>query len=521
MNEAISEAVIYCRVSHTKQKSEGDGLHSQEHRCREYCSARGYAVIKVFQDDVSGHGDFMSRRGMVELLRFLDHQKRKRLVVVFDDLKRFARDTIFHLKLRQELALRNASVECLNFKFEATPEGMFVETVIAAQGELERHQIRRQTIQKMKARVEQGFYVFKVPLGYRYEKAAGQGKILVRDEPLASIVTEAIEGYATGRFELQADVAKFLQAQPAFPRTAKGQVRQQLVHEILTRVVYAGCVEARSWGVTVRKGNHVPLISMQSYLRVQERLQGKHAGMAIRANAGEDFPLRGLVICAECHTPLTACWSTGRWGTRYPYYLCPKRGCASYGKSIRRADIEAQFTQLIEKLTPREGIREVAVAMFRDAWRKQARTVDDRIATLRKSLRAIETQVGHLLDRVTECNAASLVTAYETRIQKLEEEKLVLEERISAAMGDKPPSFDDALRTAVEFLVSPCKLWESERIQDKRLVAKLAFAGRVAYSRSEGFRTPEFSQPFKWLGASTDAVFELASPRGFEPRLLP
>lgn len=67
----VSEAVIYCRVSHTKQKSEGDGLHSQEHRCREYCAARGYSVIKVFQDDVSGHGDFMSRRGMVHLLHFL------------------------------------------------------------------------------------------------------------------------------------------------------------------------------------------------------------------------------------------------------------------------------------------------------------------------------------------------------------------------------------------------------------------------------------------------------------------
>jgi hypothetical protein len=32
----------------------------------------------------------------------------------------------------------NATVECLNFKFEDTPEGKFIETIIAAQGELER-----------------------------------------------------------------------------------------------------------------------------------------------------------------------------------------------------------------------------------------------------------------------------------------------------------------------------------------------------------------------------------------------
>ncbi|WP_371349051.1 zinc ribbon domain-containing protein [Ancylobacter sp. IITR112] len=44
-----------------------------------------------------------------------------------------------------------------------------------------------------------------------------------------------------------------------------------------------------------------------------------------RKNLNEDFPLRGYVLCADCDTPLTACWSKGSHG-RYPYYLCPKRG---------------------------------------------------------------------------------------------------------------------------------------------------------------------------------------------------
>jgi hypothetical protein len=118
----------------------------------------------------------------------------------------------------------------------------------------------------------------------------------------------------------------------------------------------------------LRKGHHEPLIDMETFRRVQERLQGKPARMATRVDAGEDFPLRGLLICAECGAPLTACWSTGRWKIRYPYYLCTKRGCASYGKSIRRAVIEDEFGQLISKAEPREGVREAAVAMFRDAW---------------------------------------------------------------------------------------------------------------------------------------------------------
>ena len=45
-----------------------------------------------------------------------------------------------------------------------------------------------------------GYYVFAVPVGYRYEKVEGHGRVLVRAEPLAFIVQEALEGYASGRF---------------------------------------------------------------------------------------------------------------------------------------------------------------------------------------------------------------------------------------------------------------------------------------------------------------------------------
>jgi site-specific DNA recombinase len=246
-------AVIYCRVSDKNQKNNGDGLQSQEHRCRNYAAARGYAVEAVFHDDASGAGDFMKRPGVVALLGFLE-QHPDGYIVVFDDLKRFARDTLFHLRLRQALGTFRAVVECLNFNFEDTPEGQFVETVFAAQGELERLQNRRQVVQKMKARVERGYYVFAPPVGYRYEKVDPHGAPLVRDEPLAGIVTEALEGYATERFGMAAEVKRWLEAQPHFPKAA-GRVRQQEVTRLLTRCVYAGYVEGAEVGGRASTGS--------------------------------------------------------------------------------------------------------------------------------------------------------------------------------------------------------------------------------------------------------------------------
>lgn len=44
---------------------------------------------------------------------------------------------------------------------------------------------------RMKARLVNGYRVFQAPYGYHYERLNGQDKILVRDEPLASIIQEA------------------------------------------------------------------------------------------------------------------------------------------------------------------------------------------------------------------------------------------------------------------------------------------------------------------------------------------
>jgi len=151
---AGAKAIIYCRVSSVKQRLEGSGLESQEQRCRAYAEERGYEIMKVYPDDTTGGGDFMKRPGIRAALAYLESQRGEPHVIIFDDLKRFARDTVFHWKLRETFASYGAVVECLNYRFEDTPEGKFVETVFAAQGQLEREQNGRQVRQKMQARVE-------------------------------------------------------------------------------------------------------------------------------------------------------------------------------------------------------------------------------------------------------------------------------------------------------------------------------------------------------------------------------
>lgn len=496
--EAEQHAVIYCRVSSKKQTVEGSGLESQEHRCRRYAEERGYAVEAVFPDDVSGGGDFMNRPGMVALLSYLSAQRGKDYVVIFDDLKRFARDTEFHLKLRRELQSRNARVECLNFKIEDTPEGKFVETIMAAQGELEREQNGRQVRQKMRARVEAGYWTFHAPAGYRYATVKGQGKILVRDEPLASVIAEAFEGYATGRFDSQAEVKRFLEAQPGFPgKQANGELRNWRVTKLLRNPIYAGLIEVPKWQIPRFKGAHEGLVSMQTFQRVQERM-AETANAPARKDINADFPLRGHVACASCGKPLRGCWSRSKTGTRHPYYLCQTKGCADYGKSIRRAEIENGFEDILKDMTPGESLVSLMRSLLRKAWTQRLAQSAQIAGSVRCELARLETQIDALLDRIVEATTTRVVSVYETKIARLETEKAILAEKLAQSSQPRH-SFDDMLELSLRFLANPWKLWASGNLTLQRTVLKLAFGERLTYCRNEGYRTPKTTLPFRVL----------------------
>jgi site-specific DNA recombinase len=78
------------------------------------------------------------------------------------------------------------------------------------------------------------------------------------DRRRADIVREAYEGLATRHFQSQVEVKQYLGAPPEFPNATGGYVRYEEVKRLLTRPVYAGPVEAPTWGVTLRKGRHEP-----------------------------------------------------------------------------------------------------------------------------------------------------------------------------------------------------------------------------------------------------------------------
>jgi site-specific DNA recombinase len=514
----MTKALIYARVSTSKQVTDGNGLESQEHRCRQHAAMHGYTIEQVFADDASGGGDFMNRPALVSMLHYMDQNKQNSYVIIFDDLKRLARDTQNHLRLRQALALRGAKVECLNFKFEDTPEGEFIEKILAAQGQLERKQNKIQVVQKMTARIENGYYVFAPPAGLVFKKVPEHGKLLVRDEPVASIIQEAMEGYASGRFSMMVEVQRFLEKSPHYPHIdKKGRVHPSRVKDMLTCLTYAGYVEKQDWGVSARKGKHEGLVSLETFEKIQKRLT-ETVKVPARKDIHVDFPLRGFILCDDCGRPLTSCWSQGK-RQKFAYYLCHNKDCPSKGKSIPRDKLEGDFEQLLQTMRPTQPLFDLLSAMFKDAWEQQASHTTALIQSAKQKVVGIERQIEQLVDRVVEATVPSAITRYEQRIAQLEKEKLLMEESIYST----PPQgrFEELFEHAMSFLSNPYKLWTLGQLAHKRTVLKLAFLDRLTYNRKTGLQTPLTALPFKVLYNLNGANLKMVGPEGLEPPTYP
>jgi site-specific DNA recombinase len=514
MQDNNLNAIIYCRVSDPKQVEDGNGLHSQESRCREFAKNRGYSVVDVFHEGGIS-GKLLDRPQMQKMLQFLAEQKGKsEYVLVIDDISRLARDIETHIALRSAISATGARLESPSVHFGEDSDSRLVENMLASVAAHQREKNAETTRNRMRGRVLNGYWVGPCPVGYRYEAQKGRGKVLVKVEPQASILHEALVGFAYGRFETQAEVGRFLESHAAYPKDKKGRVHKQRVNELLNRELYAGLISAPKWGIHSIQGQHEPIISLEEYAKIQDRLK-KGAKAPARKDLNEDFPLRNFVTCSCCGSNMTAGWTKGR-SKYYGYYQCQKKGCDEYGKSIKKDEIEKRFEAILKDLTPPKDLFDMAQAMFKDHYDQRARKRHQEIFEIKRQKTDIERKINSYLDRIIEAENSSVIKAYEGKVQELELQKAVMEEKI-ANCGRALPNFADHSRAALQLLRNPYELWAEGQFADRRNVLRLCFTTKLIYDKNEGYRTAQKALPFRALEGLNDPKSDMVRLGGLEP----
>ncbi len=96
----------------------------------------------------------------------------------------------------------------------------------------------------------------------------------------------------------------------------------------------------------------------------------------------ETFPLRGLILCAECGKAVTASKSTSKSGRKFGYYHCTGAGHLY----VKAEVIEVDFVALLERLAPSPDRSALIVRLFVDVWESKLANAASESTALRQEL---------------------------------------------------------------------------------------------------------------------------------------
>lgn len=174
------KAVGYIRVSTTEQAQEGLSLAAQEARIRAYCTAKGWDLLRIYQDaGISGKS--LDRPGVQSLISDLESDGVDVVVVLkLDRLTRSVRDLG---SLIDDLFKGRALATVQEGLDTSTASGEFVLNMLGAVAQWERKAVGERTATVLRYKRERGEWVGRIPYGFKIEK----GRLVEDPEKIANI----------------------------------------------------------------------------------------------------------------------------------------------------------------------------------------------------------------------------------------------------------------------------------------------------------------------------------------------
>lgn len=341
-------AVLYRRVS-TDAQEDNTSLADQERQCEAYCVEHGYSVVAREQDTVSGK--FILARSGFKRVRDLFESGGADVLIVHNPDRLGRGKTIGQLEFVIEQA--GGAVEYVMPQPDPETElGVAMTGVNIIATGFERLAIRRRTMGGKLARARQGKVLAgRMPkYGYSYEYQYADGRVigctLAIDEAKIAIYRMIVDWFIDG---IPAEslppltlrkIAMRLNALSIPTPTGRGKWSRHTLNGILSSSVYAGRWEYNRRIYKTNDSTDGPKSSVIGYradrdvITVQvpaaigeDRWQAIQARLAYNKQnkfispAANDYLLRSLCYCAECHWRMLA----KARKDRSPVYRCQSR----------------------------------------------------------------------------------------------------------------------------------------------------------------------------------------------------
>lgn len=509
MNNEIRKGLIYFRVSTEEQVEFGVSLEYQEKTCYEYAKRNGIEIFEAFHDD--GVSAKTTRRdGLQDLLAFCKKNYRSidcLIVYKIDRLTRSVNDYGTISFLLNKLNIRLISV---TEAIDNTPTGKYVGNLMAAFAQLD-NEVRSERVSScMNEIFMQGFWCWDAPIGYLNTRNSTGRKTVTQDPERAPLIKLLFEEYSTGLYTLE-EVRKMINKKGL--RTKKGNaISKQNISKIISRKFYCGTMELK--GVE-QKGKHEPIITEELFYKCQKILKGYGIkNYSSKNKNSEDFPLRHFAICGCCGRPLTASFSSGKSGRKFPYYRCYNSDCPSK-KSIAKDKIEKEFVEYLKEIAPNEKYLKCIKPIIIDVWRTKYKEMNGERTKIERDIEGLKKEKTELI-----AMKKRGLLSDEDFLEDLDKIKNRITDKHIKLEEAKIEDFDieEAIEYVFGFISKISRLWEEADFKSKVKIQSSIFPEKVVYQYN-GFETPNLSLLFQQKKEFCNSNSLVVASRGIEPLL--
>ncbi len=460
------------------------------------------------------------RKSIQSLFKYIDENKNSNYIVIFEDLNRLSRDIQVHSLLKAEFKKRGVELACPNFQFEDSPEWDFKENISVIVSQYEKEKNKQRVISRMKARLEQGFWCFQIPIWYKYIEAPSGWRIIIKDEEISKILKSWLEKYSRWELRSLKDLWEYFYKKwlkITWINSTWKVTSKSVIHRITTNILYTWYLECKKFWISRIKAQHEEIISLETYNIIQNRLKWMSPVQRIvesniqRKDITNDFPLRWFLYCEASKNMLS--WGWSQWKNRkVPYYTYPRTSPLKW-KSINRDDFHKYFYDYLKDITPNKDL----IESFQDIYKKEIEIRNEEKLlyneNLKKELNIIDSKISNFLKRIWNTNSDTLISNYEKEIENLEEEKI----KISHKLNTDFKNVWTPLKYKLSMFENSLAIWKKANLENKKNLLKNIFPEGIPINEKKQVWTPTFSliyQAFQLWKSSKIHMVELV---GFEP----
>lgn len=503
-------AVIYARVSTTRQADDELPIDSQVDRCLAKADDLGASVAQVFRDEgISGGTD--QRPAFQDAIEYCQLMQVDYLITW--STSRFARNKLHAALYKEKLSRAGTEIVYLSTPVDRTTDGgWLMESVLELFDEMQSRQIASDTRRSMIRLAQQGYFVGgQSPYGFTPAPVAGEKKRrrLIVVEAEAAIARQVIDWRMQGLgAKLIADELNERGVTNRGRRWSQGSILYLLRSEALIgRTVFnrkdRRTGQQRPEAQWIRVQSHPPIVDQDRWEAVQALID------AAAPARGTGSPLSthvftGLLRC-ECGGTLVVERATGR-SRQYTYYVCQasRRGGACKGRRIPADALDEWLLELIgRRVFSAENLTEVCRELHAaaGAWAKDRAR---RLARAQRQVSNVEARQHKIFD-VLELHGrdAPDLGDLTQRLRANKRELQRLEKEIARIDAEQPPEI-----TISEADLADLREFLLDRMRDRSDVKRTrAFFGELI-DRIDvlGDEVQIRYRPDRLVGADTAAV---------------